>query len=233
MPSDYRRVTVSACESTTRVTRKIILESKIILTSVDHRPRALRTGSRVPNTKTFCLALASNGSSQLSWCAHPHDAIRRGQESRGRVYVAMSSISSFRASPTYVLLPRRGRASRGGATSTSRGDKLGHRARRHQRERDPACRASASRDQPTSAPATTRREALVFAASLLATTPLAALVAGPPPAVAASSRVDTPEARAALRAALEANIVKTKAPRCSAWCSTMPVRSGPPPTTAA
>ena len=63
----------------------------------------------------------------------------------------MSSISSFRASPTYVLLPRRGRASRGGATSTSRGDKLGHRARRHQRERDApsawswlVCRAAAS-----------------------------------------------------------------------------------------
>ena len=52
----------------------------------------------------------------------------------------------------------------------------------------------------------------MFAASLIATTPLAALVAGPQPAVAASSRVDTPEARAALRAALEANIVKTKAP---------------------
>ena len=74
----------------------------------------------------------------------------------------------------------------------------------------------------------------MFAASLLATTPLAALVAGPPPAVAASSRVDTPEARAALRAALEANIVKTKAPAVLRWCSTMPmVRSGPPPTTAA
>ena len=51
-----------------RVTREIFLESKIILTSVDHRPRALRTGSRVPDTKTFCLALASNGSSELmSW----------------------------------------------------------------------------------------------------------------------------------------------------------------------
>lgn len=53
---------------------------------------------------------------------------------------------------------------------------------------------------------------MVFAASLLATTPLAALVAEPRPAFAASSRVDTPEARAALRKALEDNIVKTKAP---------------------
>ena len=179
-----------------RVTRKIILESKIILTATDHGPRVLRTGSRVPNTKTSVWHSRRTGLHQAG-CTSKHNAIRRGQESRGRVYVAMSSISSFRASPTYVLLPRRGRASRGGATSTSRGDTLGHRARRHQRECDPACRASASRDQPTSAPATTRREALVFAASLVATTPLAALVAGPLSAVAASSRVDTPEARAA------------------------------------
>ena len=35
-----------------RVTREIFLESKIILTATDHGPRVLRTGSRVPNTKT-------------------------------------------------------------------------------------------------------------------------------------------------------------------------------------
>jgi hypothetical protein len=54
-----------------RVTREIFLESKIILTATDHGPRVLRTGSRVPNTKTFAtLALATNRSSELA--AHPN-----------------------------------------------------------------------------------------------------------------------------------------------------------------
>jgi L-ascorbate peroxidase len=86
-----------------------------------------------------------------------------------------------------------------------------------------APRCSASDGGHGSTPATsstdpTRRDVLAFAAGLLATTagPLAAVMTGGVGAAEAASTsaadVDTAAARGALRAALEENIVKTKAP---------------------
>ena len=71
-------------------------------------------------------------------------------------------------------------------------------------------RASATSSSPGSSDATlpsvSRRDVLALAAGLLASIPIASASASSP------ASVDTPEVRAALRAALEANIVKTKAP---------------------
>ena len=69
--------------------------------------------------------------------------------------------------------------------------------------------ASSSSSPP--APPATRREFLTLAAGLLASAVVpASAVASPSPSTRGPA--DTPEVRAALRAALEANIVKTKAP---------------------
>ena len=83
-----------------------------------------------------------------------------------------------------------------------------------QRTTRSASSSTSSSTNPADSPVDpSRRDVLLFAAGLLATTvpPLAVLTSSVGAAVAAST-VDTPEARTALRAALEANIVKTKAP---------------------